>query len=77
MIKVTVANVRKQSAQVFEMTSDGNLKFVASVVDGSACDLKLTAGRRYVAIFMDKHGGDPAIETFTAEKPDSIWLLRP
>jgi hypothetical protein len=75
-VKVTVANVRKQSAQLFEIAGDGKSTFVQKIPAGEAVDVKLTSGRQYVAVFIDMPDAAPTLESYTPESAGKVWLLR-
>jgi hypothetical protein len=71
-VKLTVANVRKETALLFEMDRDGKLSFVQKLPAGEAVDVKTIATRRLIALFPDKAVG----ESFEATTSATIWLLR-
>jgi hypothetical protein len=72
MMKVSVANVRKDTATIFSMNAEGNMTFVQRVPAGEAVDLEVTAGTKWVAVFTDK----PAAITKTISSGEKVWLLR-
>ncbi len=72
-LRLTVANVRGDTALLFTMSPAGKLKFVRKVPTGEAADLDTAAGVRWYAIF----GGDPpGCEEFTPSSSDYKWILR-
>lgn len=71
-LKVSVANVRKESAILFTMTNDGKMTFVQKVSAGEAIDVEVSAGQRWIAVFTDK----PAGESKTMTAGEKVWLLR-
>jgi hypothetical protein len=70
--KVSVANVRKETALLFTATNDGKMNFVRKVEAGDAVDLDASAGQKWVAVFT----GNPAAETKTMTAGEKVWLLR-
>jgi hypothetical protein len=71
-VKMTVANVRKEAAMLFEMAEDGKMTFIQKVSAGEAVDVKAASGKRLVAIFADKQAG----ESFAVPGSGGVWLLR-
>jgi hypothetical protein len=71
-IKLTVVNVRKEAAMLFEMDKDGKMSFIQKVATGEAVDVKTVTSRRLIALFADK----PAGESFEAGTSSTVWLLR-
>jgi hypothetical protein len=74
-VKLTVANVRKETALLFEMAEDGKLTFVQKLPPGEATDVKTAADKRWVAVFPDKPAGQ-SFSVPAAPQPDTVWLLR-
>lgn len=74
-VKLTVANVRKEEALIFEMEAGNKLTFVQKVPAGSAVDVKTTTNKQLVAIFADKPAGQ-WYSVWPAPQPDAVWLLR-
>jgi hypothetical protein len=72
-IKLTVANVCKEPALLFEMGEDGKMTFRQKVPAGEALEVTTTEAQRWVAIFPD----NPAGESFVAKEAKTVWLLRP
>lgn len=71
-MKLTVANVCKEPALLFEMAENGTMTFIQKLPPGEAVDVKTTAEKRLVAIFPDK----PAGESFDPTQANAVWLLR-
>jgi len=70
-MKLTVANVRKEAAQLFEMAEDGKMRFVQKLAAGEAVDVKTSSDKRLVAVF-----GESA-ESHDPRDAKGVWLLRP
>lgn len=70
-MKLTVANVRKEAAQLFEMAEDGKMRFVQKLAAGEAIDVKTSSDKRLVAVF-----GESA-ESHDPREAKGVWLLRP
>jgi hypothetical protein len=71
-IKLAVANVRKESALLFEMDKDGKMTFLQKVPAGEAVDIKTAPARRLIAIFSDNTAG----ESLDTSATTTTWLLR-
>jgi hypothetical protein len=71
-VKLTVANVRKEPALLFEMEGAGKMTFVTKLAPGEATDVKASSSKRWVAVFPDMKAG----ETYSAPQADAVWLLR-
>jgi hypothetical protein len=72
MLKLTIANVRKETALLFSMAEDGKLTFVQKLPPGNAVDVKTTGDTRWVAVFPDKQEG----LSFDPKQAEATWLLR-
>jgi hypothetical protein len=71
-IKLTIANVRKETALLFKMQDGGALEFVQRLPQGEVVDVQTTTVQRWIAVFADQ----PAGESHVAAQADSVWLLR-
>ena len=71
-VKLTVANVRKEPALLFTIGDDSKLTFVQKVPAGEAVDVQTNSGQSWVAVFMERPGG----EIFKPSQAKETWLLR-
>ncbi len=71
--KLTVANVRKGPAILFEMAEDGKLNFLQKVSALEAVTVKPGGGKRFLAVFPDDL---PGAETLDLSQAGAVWLLR-
>jgi hypothetical protein len=72
--KLTVANVRGETALLFTVDGEGKLTYVEELRAGNATDLKTTSGTRWAAVFW---GSKPDSLGYRVFAPEAIWLLRP
>ncbi len=70
--KLTVANMRKEPALLFQMVEDGKFCFVQKLPAGEAIEVSAVPGKRWLAIF----GDNPAGVSFDPTQETAIWLLR-
>ena len=71
-VKLTIANVRKETALLFTIGDNGKLTFVQKVPPGEAIDVQTVSGQSWIAVFADK----PAGEAFKPSKATETWSLR-
>jgi hypothetical protein len=69
--KLTVANLRKETALLFRKEANGKLTFVQKLPGGAVDEREATPGQAWVAVFPDTAGG----EAFTV-RPGAVWVLR-